>query len=573
MINLRSSAQRLPSLERIVFHCSFMSINLRSYQSRAVESVLREWESTSSTLLVQPTGSGKTTVFTEIIRRMRPARALILAHREELIFQAKRRIEDQGGLECQIEMADQSASTHFMFKAPVIAATVQTLISGIGDRRRMHRFNPLDFGVLVIDEGHHSVADSYKKVIEYFSRNPDLKILGVTATPDRADEEALGQIFETVADVYEILDAIHDGWLVPIDQQMVNVEGLDFSEVRTTAGDLNYGDLAHVMEAEKVLYGVCGSTIEIIGNRQTIVFTSSVKHAEMACNIFNRYRPDMSDWISGKTPKEKRRETMRKFSNGELQVLCNVGCITEGVDVPAAEIVVMARPTKSRSLYAQMAGRILRPLPNLVDHLNTSEERKGAIAGSVKPSALIIDFVGNSGRHKLITSADILGGAVSERAIELAVRKARESGMPVRMNEELEEAEKEIRRQEEIKRRQEESRKSRLVAKVKYNAKRIDPFNAFDLEPHRERGWDIGKALSLKQRAVLLKIGIDPDNMPYAHARQILNEQFRRWKNKLCTLKQANVLKKFGYQTKEMLMKDASKLLDDLAKNGWRKAA
>lgn len=549
-------------------------IQLRDYQSRAVESVIREWESVRSTLFVAATGTGKTTVFTEIICRMRPARTLILAHREELIFQAKRRIQEQGELECQIEMADQSASTHFLFKSPVIAATVQTLISGRGDYRRMQRFNPHDFGLLVIDEGHHSTAASYRKIIEYFSQNPDLKILGCTATPDRADEEALGQIFESVADVYEILDAIHDGWLVPIDQQMVNVEGLDFSEIRTTAGDLNWGDLAHVMEDEKNLYGVCGSTMEIIGDKRTIVFTTSVRHAEMACNIFNRYKSGMANWICGKTPKVKRREIMQQFSNGDLQLLCNVGCVTEGVDVPAAEIVVMGRPTKSRSLYAQMAGRILRPLPNIVDHLGTPDERKNAIAESVKPSALIIDFVGNSGRHKLITSADILGGNVSEEAIELAARKARESGMPLRMNEELDEAEAELRRQDEIRRRQEEERKSRLVARVKYNTQSIDPFNAFDLElPGRERGWDIGKQLSLKQRAVLLKVGINPDSMPYAHAKQILNEQFRRWKNKLCTLKQANVLKKFGYDTKNLLMTDASKLLDELAKNRWRKVA
>jgi superfamily II DNA or RNA helicase len=133
---------------------------------------------------------------------------------------------------------------------------------------------------------------------------------------------------------------------------------------------------------------------------------------------------------------------MKKFHDGSLQVLCNVGCLTEGVDVPAAEIVVMGRPTKSRSLYAQMAGRILRPLPNLVDHLDNGDDRKSAIAQSAKPSALIIDFAGNSGRHKLVTSADILGGNVSEEAIELANRKARESGMRMRMSDELDEARK-----------------------------------------------------------------------------------------------------------------------------------
>jgi len=551
-------------------------MRLRDYQLRAIESAFREWESVRSTLICHPTGVGKTTVFTEIVRRFQPDRALILAHREELIFQAKNRIEEQAGLDCQIEMADQSASLHDIFRTPVVCATVQTLISGIGENRRMNRFSPHDFGLLVIDEGHHSTAASYRKVIEHFSQNPELKILGVTATPDRADEEALGQIFETVADVYEILDAIHDGWLVPVDQQMVNVEDLDFSGIHTTAGDLNFGELAKVMEAEKVLQGVCGATIDLCGHKQTIVFTASVRHAEMACAIFNRHREGMADWISGKTPKEERRRTMKSFHDGTLQVLCNVGCITEGVDVPAAEIVVMARPTKSRSLYAQMAGRILRPLPGLVDRLSTSDERKAAISQSPKPSALIIDFSGNSGRHKLITSADILGGNVSEEAVELAIRKGRESGQRMCMNEELEECEEEIRKAREARERRMlelEERKKYLVAKVKYQKQRIDPFRAFGLQPVRERGWDIGKSLSLKQRSILLKIGIDPDSMPYVMAKQILNEQFRRWRDKLCTLKQANVLKKFGYETRDMLMKDATALLDQLAKNGWRKVA
>ncbi len=548
-----------------------MSVVLRDYQVRAVEAAFREWETVRSTLIVSPTGGGKTTIFGEIVNRIQPNRALILAHREELIFQAKARMEDQFGLDCDIEMGQESASKHDIFRTPVIAATVQTLISGTGDDRRMHNFSPNDFGLLVIDEGHHSTAASYRKVIDHFSQNPDLKILGVTATPDRADEEALGQIFETVADVYEILDAIHDGWLVPIDQQLIEVEDLDFSHVRTTAGDLNYGDLAAVMEAEKILQGVCGATLQLIGNKQTIVFATSVKHAEMACNIFNRSRTGMAGWICGRTPKDERRRTMRQFHDGSLQVLCNVGCITEGVDVPAAEIVIMARPTKSRSLYAQMAGRILRPLPGLVDSIGNGDDRRAAIAASAKPRALIIDFVGNSGRHKLITSADILGGNVSEEARELALRKARESGVPVRMNEELDECEEEIRRQEQKKREEVEARRARLVAKVKYQTKYIDPFNAFDIQPMRERGWDLGKRLSEKQRAVLQKIGLDPDQLPFAHARQILNEQFRRWREKLCTMKQASVLKKFGYDTKDLPMKDASALLDQLAKNGWRK--
>jgi hypothetical protein len=111
------------------------------------------------------------------------------------------------------------------------------------------------------------------------------------------------------------------------------------------------------------------------------------------------------------------------------------------------------------------------------------------------------------------------------------------------------------------------------VAKVKYKSQYIDPFRAFGIAPVKERGWDLGKMLSTKQRALLIKVGMNPDHMNYGQARQILNEQFRRWKNKLCTLKQANVLKRYGYETKDMTMKDASALLDQLSKNGWRKVA
>src|SRR5205823_2117669 len=147
-------------------------------------------------------------------------------------------------------------------------------------------------------------------------------VLGVTATPDRADEEALGQIFESVAYDYEILDAINDGWLVPVMQQMVKITGLDFSHIRTTAGDLNGADLARVMEDEKNLQGMVGASIEIIGGKRTIMFTSSVRHAEMCCNILNRHHQGMAKWICGTTPKDERRQTLKDFENGKVQVVC-----------------------------------------------------------------------------------------------------------------------------------------------------------------------------------------------------------------------------------------------------------
>lgn len=556
-------------------------IKLRDYQASAVDGVFREWENVQSTLGVAATGSGKTTIFSEVVRRMQPKRAMIVAHREELIFQARDRIESQVGIGCEIEMGQLQATTSLFHRTPVVVATVQTLISG-GKRRRIERFLPNDFGLLIIDEAHHGTAASYRKVIDHFKLNEDIKILGVTATPDRADEEALGQLFETVAFEYEIIDAIRDGWLVPIDQQFVAITGLDFSAVRITAGDLNNSDLSAVMEQEKNLHGMVGAAIDIIGDRRTIMFTVSVTQAEMACEIFNRHKQGSAGWICGATAKDIRRDTMRKFADGTLQIMCNVGCLTEGVDVPAAEVCIMGRPTKSRSLYAQMAGRIMRPYSGFLEICDSAEERRLTIEGSEKPSCLLIDFVGNSGRHKLMTSADLLGGNRSEETVELALRKAREAGQagrPLRMEDCLDEAEQELVRERERKLALAEqrrialaARKAKLTAKVSYSAKSVSPFDLFNLTPSAPRGWDNGKSLGEKQRGIIAKMGADPDKISYGSARALLDEFFRRLRHNLCTPKQAKVLAPFyGDKIKNMGFKTASDLITQLAANGWKK--
>ena len=166
---------------------------LRSYQSDAQAAIFKEWEEHSSTLLVLPTGTGKTVVFAFVISQIQPGRTLVIAHREELIFQARQKIEHITGLGCEIEMADQSAETDLFKRCQVVVSTIQTQTSGNADWCRMHRFKPTDFSLLIIDEAHHACADSYKKLIDYYRQNPRLKVLGVTATPDRADEAALGQ--------------------------------------------------------------------------------------------------------------------------------------------------------------------------------------------------------------------------------------------------------------------------------------------------------------------------------------------------------------------------------------------
>lgn len=546
-----------------------MSFVARDYQVACRKAVLAAFKEYDSALVCMPTGTGKTVLFADIIKCMFPRRAIILAHRQELIWQAQEKVRAVTGFRVDVEMGEYKSST--LGRPRVVVSTIQTMTAGNDGGGRMSKFDPNEYGLVVVDEAHHATSPSYRRLVEYFRTNSRIKVLGVTATPDRADEEALGQVFETVAFDYEILDAIHDGWLVPVRQQMVQIQDLDFSSIHTTAGDLNNADLARVMEAEKPLLGVADATLEIAGDKRTLVFAASVAHAKMLCEIFNRYKPGVAAWVCGQTDKDERKLINSDLNHGKIQILCNCGTHTEGFDSPGVEIVVMARPTKSRSLYAQMVGRSTRPLPNTVDGKDSAEARRQAIAQSVKPSCLVVDFVGNSGRHKLITTADILGGKVSEAAIERAIARARQNGKPVQMDSALDEEEELLRKEEAEKRQLEEQRRRmKLVAKAAYKTQEVNPFDLLQIRPVKERGWDKDRQLSEKQRNFLRRSGVDPDKMPFSQAKQLINEMMARFKNGQCTIGQAKVLKKFGYDT-NMSYDTASATITTLKANGWKR--
>jgi type I site-specific restriction endonuclease len=278
--------------------------------------------------------------------------------------------------------------------------------------------------------------------------------------------------------------------------------------------------------------------------------------------------------VCGETPKDERKQILSDFREGRFKRVINCGVLTEGFDDAGVEVVLMGRPTKSRSLYAQCCGRGTRPLPGVVDghEKDTPEQRKAAILASAKPSCLIVDFVGNAGRHKLMTTADILGGKVSDEAQALAVKRAKEAGGAVNMADELDKAEQDILDEIEERRKAEAARKAGLTAKAKFGVQRVNPFDLWDITPAKERGWDRGRQLSDKQRALLLKQGIDPGGMPYVQAKQLLNTMFDRWNKKLATLKQCNILLKRGIDAKGMTMEQAGAEITKIAeREGWRR--
>lgn len=543
-------------------------LQLRDYQLRAVEGVFADWQTVPSTLVVSPTGTGKTILMCGVVRRAFPMRTMILAHRQELILQAADKVRRFVGLDVEIEMGEAKAAEGGLFGgAPVVVSSIQTQNAGGEGNGRMSRFDPSQFAVLIVDEAHHATADSYRRVIDYYrAGNPDIRILGVTATPDRADEQALGQVFDAVAFDYEILDAINDGWLVPVTQRTVEVNGLDFSGIRTTAGDLNGRDLAEVMEYEENLHRIATPTMEIAGARKALVFAASVAHAERLAEIFQRHGKKAT-WVCGTTPKDERAAMLADYAAGKYQIIVNVGCLTEGFDDPGVELVVIGRPTKSRALYAQMVGRGTRILPDVVEGvvnsqhwvLPTPELRRQAIAESRKPHVEVLDFAGNAGRHKLMTCADILGGKEADEVVERAAKKAREGGAPVDVREALDEAAREI----DEERRREAARRARLTARATWEAQTVDPFDVLAIHPTRAKGWENGKQLTAKQADLLRKQGIEPEGKPYHECKQILDELFRRWDGNLCSFKQAKHLQKYGLPT-DLTRDQAKAVLDGI---------
>jgi len=548
-----------------------LTISLRDYQQEAVDAVMDQFQTVQSTLVTLPTGCGKTVTAAEIIRRHLDAnprkRVMCIAHREELIFQGAKAIEKITGEHVAIEMADQwSDETPGMFGADparVVFATVQTLSMSRGGR--MDRFRPSDFCLFWTDEAHHSTAETYRKVTDYFcASNPQCKHLGVTATPDRGDEEALGQIYQSVAYEYGILDAIHGGYLVPVKSRQVFVDGLDFSNVRTTAGDLNGADLAELLEEESNLHGVVNPTIEIAGNRRTLVFAGTVKQAERISEIFNRHNPQSARIVHGGTPKDERRQMLADYAAGRFQTLCNVGVATEGFDSPGIEVVVMARPTKSRALYAQMAGRGMRILPGVIDHVADPAQRKNRIAGSAKPSCLILDFVGNSGRHKLIAPEDILGGKLSDEVVAKARDIAKKKGNEeVDMAAALEQAERDI----------SEAKRRAIKAKAKFRVQDMNPFDVLDITPGREAAWHKGRKPTDRQIEVLTNAGVpNPANLTFSEASKLIDGFKERRANGLCTFKQARFLVNKGYEdAASWSFQKAGAYMNALSKNGWKK--
>lgn len=530
-------------------------MRLRPYQQETVDNVFALFPQHKSVIAILATALGKTIVFAYVIKRYldeNPGkRVMVIAERSKIVKQAHKTIGRITGKRVEIEMASHHVDMHGLLVPEIVVGTVQTQARGGDGLGRIGKFDPSDFGLLVIDESHHAVAAQYRKIINYYSSNPELRIIGVTATPDRADEQALGQVFEAVAINKDIEFGVHEGWLVKPLQQMATVAHLDISSVGTVAGDFNAGQLSDALSADKPLYEIAVIAVRETHDEKCIVFAVTVKQAELLTDVINSLKPNSARFVHGGTPEDERDVMYRDYHERKFQFLVNVGITVEGFDDPGVSVIVDAAMTKSRAKYTQKLGRMLRPAEEIAHALNDcvdADARKALIASSIKHRARYIDLVGNACRHKPVFLGDILGGKYSdevrERAKKIAVKKG-DKGEAVDIEDVLAKAEAELA----IEKARQAARRAKIKAEATYTLHEIDAFNVFDIRKcESPPTHSTGKRLTDKQKAILERNGIkNYDTMNIADAKKLIDRIMYGYQNDMATLRQQAMLKRFGY--------------------------
>ncbi len=505
---------------------------LRPYQSEALDGIDTQLALHRSTICVLPTGTGKTVVFAAAAARYRPrGRVLVIAHREELIEQACEKIQAFTSLSTAVEMAERRAELDSLMPPDVVVASVQSL-----SKKRLARFRRDAFDFIVIDEGHHATSKSYRDILDYFSA---AKVLGVTATPDRLDGRAMREVFESKAFVFEIRQAIEQGYLVPIRQRSVIVDALDLSAVkRKKSGDFDDGALEEAMLDEAVLHQICRPTLELAGARPTILFAAGVKQARALASVLNAMRPGCATSVDGSIKRELRAERLAAFQAGRVQFLTNCAVLTEGFDAPPTSCVAVARPTASRALYTQMVGRGTRLHPG-------------------KSDLLVLDYVGNSGRHSLVSVVDVLDGLknpkVRERAMQLIERHPSKTVLDA-----IDEADAAIAA---------EVRAAMLSTRAVYRIEDVDPFIVLGASARDGRFG--GMPPTDRQLDALVRAGINVDGLDKGQCSALLDKIVERGKAGMCTFKMARQLARFGLNP-DVSFDVAREAIDAIAKAKWR---
>lgn len=516
------------------------ALQMRPYQQAAREAIHAEWnDGRRRTLLVLPTGTGKTIVFAAVTEdQVRSgSRVLVLAHRGELLEQAADKIKRSTGLASAVEKAEQTCLDSW---CRVVVGSVQSLQRPA----RLEQFPADYFGTIIIDEAHHAITDGYQRVLEHF---PEANVLGVTATPDRGDMRNLGEVFDSLAYEYKLTQAIREGYLCPILAQTIPLQ-LDISQVALSGGDFAVGGLGTALDP--YLEQIAAEMQTACAGRKTVVFLPLIKTSQKFRDILNSKGFRAAE-VNGQS--EDRAEILFDFSNGKYNVLCNSMLLTEGWDCPSVDCIVVLRPTKVRSLYSQMVGRGTRLSPE-----------------TGKKDLLLLDFLWLTERHELCRPADII--CENREVARKMTENLAQAGCPEDIEQAAEQASADVVAQ------REEALAKQLAEMRRRKKKLVDPLQyemsiqAEDLTGYVPSfGWEMGPP-SEKQTAALEKFGILPDAVESAGKAQMLLDRLNKRRGAgLTTPKQIRCLEKYGFQhVGTWQFSDAKYMIDRIAANGWR---
>ena len=515
-----------------------MGQELRPYQQQARDRIHAEWDAGHTrTLLVLPTGTGKTIVFASVAADQVRAgdRVLILAHRGELLEQAADKLQRSTGLVSAVEKAESTCLDSWF---RVVVGSVQTLQR----TARLERFPQDYFGTIIIDEAHHAITDGYRRILDYFS---GAKVLGVTATPDRGDMRNLGEVFDSLAFEYKLTDAIKEGYLCKIMAQTIPLQ-LDITSVTMSGGDYAVGDLGTALDP--YLEQIAAEMARRCKSRKTVVFLPLIKTSQKFRDLLNTYGFRAAE-VNGQS--DDRRQVLADFDAGKYNVLCNSMLLTEGWDCPSVDCVVVLRPTKVRSLYSQMVGRGTRLSPGKTD-------------------LLLLDFLWMTDKHELCRPADLV---CEDRTVARQMTEhLAETGCP----EDIEEAAAQA--SEDVVAQREEALAKQLEEQRRKKAKLVDPLQyemsiqAEDLAGYVPAfGWEAGPP-SEQQTAALEKLGILPDTVESAGKAALLLDRLNKRRDEgLTTPKQIRCLEKYGFQHVGTWSFEAARhMIDRIAAQGWR---
>lgn len=515
-----------------------MGQELRPYQQQARDRIHAEWDAGHTrTLLVLPTGTGKTIVFASVAADQVRAgdRVLILAHRGELLEQAADKLQRSTGLVSAVEKAESTCLDSWF---RVVVGSVQTLQR----TARLERFPQDYFGTIIIDEAHHAITDGYRRILDYFS---GAKVLGVTATPDRGDMRNLGEVFDSLAFEYKLTDAIKEGYLCKIMAQTIPLQ-LDITSVTMSGGDYAVGDLGTALDP--YLEQIAAEMARRCKSRKTVVFLPLIKTSQKFRDLLNTYGFRAAE-VNGQS--DDRRQVLADFDAGKYNVLCNSMLLTEGWDCPSVDCVVVLRPTKVRSLYSQMVGRGTRLSPGKTD-------------------LLLLDFLWMTDKHELCRPADLV---CEDRTVARQMTEhLAETGCP----EDIEEAAAQA--SEDVVAQREEALAKQLEEQRRKKAKLVDPLQyemsiqAEDLAGYVPAfGWEAGPP-SEQQTAALEKLGILPDAVESAGKAALLLDRLNKRRDEGLTMpKQIRCLEKYGFQHVGTWSFEAARhMIDRIAAQGWR---